>query len=503
MGKNNSVNENQKKDKKIDDIISENKNLKDENEKLQGNIKKLRELEKKLKDRIKDLEAKLKSILHPVAQTLSTPSSKVFPKSNRPPKGSRPRGAPKGHRGASLKIPERVDDTIVHSPETCPFCGCNQLGKESEGWSQTTLDFQPAPISVIKHVYKRKWCPRCKKKVSVKSSETLPRRNYGPNIATTIGFFEKLGIPLRTIQLILKTLYGIIISIPGLKSLSNLLAGSIEPEYQELRKEVKTTSPVYADETGFRIDGINNWCWDFVWNEGVVYVIHPSRGKTVPLEVLGNDYNGLLGRDGWYAYDSVGGKHQLCYVHTNRKLAQVEVKRGVDDRGFLKPTTVKFRKRGRPSKDLREFLIFADQLRAIMRDAVLFTEREPEPTQSERLEMYEAFLDRLDELTDTHWDDTDTVRICKHVRKHRDHFFTFVIHPEIRWENNTAERGIRKVATIRNNSGGRRSRKGADALQALLSVFETWRMRGLDVYNEAKKALLRSVGRLFKSDVVA
>jgi transposase len=496
MRKNDSVNENQKRDKNSDRNPSENEQLREE-------IKKLREENKKLKDRIKELEAKLQNTLPFVGQTLSTPSSKLFPKSNRPPKGSRPKGAPKGHRGASLKIPEEVDDTIVHSPEICPICGCDQLGIESEGWNQTVFDFQPAPIRIVKHIYKRRWCPRCKKKVSIKSSETLPQRNYGPNIATTVGFFEKLGISLRTIQLILKTLYGIVISIPELKELSNLVARSIEPEYQELQKEVKTASPVYTDETGFRIDGINNWCWDFVWDDGIVYVIHPSRGKTVPIEVLGKDFQGLLGRDGWYAYDSVGGKHQLCYVHTNRKLAQVEVKRGVDDRGFLKSTPVKFRKKGRPSKGLREFLTFADQLRTIMRDAILFTERDPEPTPNERFEMYDKLLARVNELTAKDWNDADTVRICKHVRKHRDHFFTFVIHPEIKWENNTAERGIRKVATIRNNSGGRRSRKGADALQALLSVFETWRKRGLDVYNEAKVALLRSVGRSLKSDIVA
>ena len=169
----------------------------------------------------------------------------------------------------------------------------------------------------------------------------------------------------------------------------------------------------------------------------------------------------------------------------------------------MKLTAIKFRKRGRPSKNFREFLTFADQLRAIMRDAVLFTECDPKPTSKERLEMYEALLKRLDELIGKDWNDTDAVRISKHVRKHRNHLFTFVIHPEIKWENNTAERGIRKVATIRNNSGGRRSRKGADALQALLSVFETWRMRGVVVYNEAKKALLRYVGRDLKQNIMA
>ena len=223
----------------------------------------------------------------------------------------------------------------------------------------------------------------------------------------------------------------------------------------------------------------------------------------MPLEVLGEDFKGLLGRDGWAAYDAVGGKHQLCYIHVNRNLATVEVRRGVVDRGFLEPTPVRFRKRGRPTNALKEFLRFANLLRTIMRDAVEFSEREPAPTTEERREMHGMLLQRLDEFIAEDWTDADAVRICKHVVRHRDHFFTFIVHPEIRWENNTAERGVKKLAPIRNNSGGRRSREGADTLQALLSVFETWRRRGLDVYEEARSMLLRSVGRSSNDTVSA
>jgi len=498
------VNNEQKRDKEIDKVVSENERLKDENKNLRGENKKLKKVQeenKKLKDRIKDLKIQLSKAKSNPTQSLSTPSSKVFPKSSRPPKGSRPRGAPKGHRGASLKIPDHVDDEVIRSPETCPLCGCDELGKESKGWTQTTWDIQPTPIRVVKYVYKRRWCPKCKKKVSVRCSETLPHRNYGPNIATVSGFFEKLGIPLGKIQLILKTLFFCDISIPAIMNLSNLVGKAIEPEYQKLKAEVKTAPAVNADETGFRVDGINNWCWDFVWDDGVVYVIHRFRGSTVPLEVLGKDFQGCLGHDGWRAYNSIGGHHQLDYIHANRKLAQVEVKRGVEDRGFLKPAPIKFRKRGRPLNSLKEFLRFAERLREIMRDAVKFSEREPSPIPDERQEMYDSLLQRLDDLVDGPWNDADVVRLCKYM--HRDRMFTFIIHPEISWENNAAERAVRVVANIRNNTGGRRSRKGADALQAMLSVFETWRIQGLDVYNEAKTALLRSVRKIPKEVVVA
>ena len=130
-----------------------------------------------------------------------------------------------------------------------------------------------------------------------------------------------------------------------------------------------------------------------------------------------------------------------------------------------------------------------------------FSEREPSPTPDERQEMHSKLLKRLDELVTGSWNDADVIRICKYVNRER--MFTFIHHPEISWENNAAERGIRVVAGIRNNTGGRRTRKGANALQATLSVFETWKKRELDVYNEAKTALLRVVGRLPKDNVVA
>ena len=485
----------QKKDKEFDKLILENERLRDEKKRLQETIK-------KLKDRIEDLEIELKSAKHAAHKSLSTPSSKVFPKSNRPPKGTRPRGAPKGHRGASLKIPDEIDDEKVHIPETCPICGCHELGEtEYEGWDQNVFDIPPPRIRVVRHKYILKWCPKCKKKVSMRSGETLPHRNYGPNIATITAFFEKLGIPLRKIQLIIKTLFGREISVPELKDLSNLVGKGVEPEYQKLKEEVRTAPGVNADETGFRIDGINNWCFDFVWKDGVVYVIHRSRGQTVPNEILGEDFDGCIGHDGWSAYNSVGGNHQLDYVHVNRKLQQVEVKRGVKDRGFLKPNPVKFRNRGRPSKGVLEFLRFADKLRTIMRDAVKFTEREPEPTPGKRQEMYDTLLKRLDELKAGSWTDPDVIRICKYVD--REQMFTFAIHPEISWENNAAERAVRVIASIRNNTGGRRTRKGADSLQALLSVFETWRKRGLDVYKEAKATLIQHVGTVSKADAMA
>lgn len=455
-----------------------------------------------LKARISKLEAELENIRKSQGQSLSTPSLKQFPKSTRLKRGSRPRGAPKGHRGASLQIPVEVDEVKIHSPEVCPRCGCKELGKETNGWENTTFDFNPMPLHLTRHVNKRRWCPQCRKKVSLQNTETLPNRNYGPNIATFSAHLQALGIPLGKIQLIIENLFRHRISRSTLMDLGNLVGSILRSEYGNLSRELKMALAVNGDETSFRIDGKLNWAWTFVWENGVIYVIDPSRGKSVPLDVLGEDFEGCLGHDGWAAYNLVGGFHQTGYIHLNRNIAQVELNRGVEDRGFLKPTPVKFRKRGRPPDCLLEYLNFADQIRTVMRDAVAFTERAVPRSSDERQRMYDQLLKRLDKLVAKKWNDKDTVRFCKRLDRIRGDMFTFVVHPEISWNNNIAERAVRAVATIRNNSGGRRTRVGAVTLETILSIFETWKMRGLNVFQEARSALIRGQSDLHQGETM-
>ena len=473
-------------------VKREYKKLKEDNKELTEENIDLKEEKKKLLERIKELEKELQQHhLNRKAAELATPSSKQFPKSNRPPKGSRPRGAPKGHKGKSLKVPKEVNRIVVHSPEKCPFCNSRNLGKESEGWTQTVWDIKPLPIIITAHVFKRRWCPNCRKKVSKKTDETLPRRNYGPNIAGFVSFLSEMGLPLPKIQLLIQTLYNHTISQPELMELCNLVGDALQPEYQQLLDDLRSASAVNGDETSFRVDGKNKWCWVFVWEDGVLYVIHDSRGQACPTEVLGKDYRGALGRDGWKAYNVIDCEQQLDYIHVNRNFQKAEIKRGVKDRGFLREEDPKFTKKGRPSKKLKELVRFIDQMRSIMRDAVMFIERDPPPDEVERFWMYEQLMDRFDTVMSEMWTDCDVLRLREFLLDHRAHYFTFVIFPEIRWENNSAERAVRKVATIRNNSGGRRSRRGADTLQTLLSVFESWKKRGKNAFEEVRASLSR------------
>jgi hypothetical protein len=91
--------------------------------------------------------------------------------------------------------------------------------------------------------------------------------------------------------------------------------------------------------------GKNHWLWAFVEKWSVVYEVAKSRGKDVPLDVLG-DSGGTAVSDSWPAWNHVGRKRQRRLVHY-----LWEVK-----------DTLKYKSPG------EEFFPFAKKLKRMLRD---------------------------------------------------------------------------------------------------------------------------------------
>ena len=58
-------------------------------------------------------------------------------------------------------------------------------------------------------------------------------------------------------------------------------------DYVAIQVLIQEAKAVYADETGWRMDGRNWWLWVFATTTGTQYVIEDTRGKGVPEKVLG------------------------------------------------------------------------------------------------------------------------------------------------------------------------------------------------------------------------
>ncbi len=103
------------------------------------------------------------------------------------------------------------------------------------------------------------------------------------------------------------------------------LAKSAEPSYEKLVDNVRGSEVVYPDETGWRIGGQSAWLWVFVTQEQTVYRIAKGRGYAEASGVLGEDYSGLIGSDGWAPYRRFSqATRQACLAHLLRRCREMQ-----------------------------------------------------------------------------------------------------------------------------------------------------------------------------------
>jgi len=66
------------------------------------------------------------------------------------------------------------------------------------------------------------------------------------------------------------------------------------------------------------------------------------------------------------------------------------------------------------------------------------------------------------------------------IKRHWDEWFTFLTHPEVKPDNNDAERALRPIVVHRKVSGGARSDWGAKLVAQMFSLLETVCLQGGD-----------------------
>jgi hypothetical protein len=211
---------------------------------------------------------------------------------------------------------------------------------------------------------------------------------------------------------------------------------------------------VHADETGWRIGTLSAWLWVFTNHEVTVYDIRANRSSDVVIDILGEQFKGILATDGFLAYDERRLKDwlkQKCVGHLLGDLKDM-----------------------RESKTGRA-LQFARQMTALLQDALRLKTEKPnlDPfTFANRARSLETRLDTL--IADRrHFTDPDNARFAKRLRKHRPHLLRFLYVDGLDATNNQAERMIRPAVITRKTNGCNRTKSGAETHAILASVLVT------------------------------
>ena len=303
-------------------------------------------------------------------------------------------------------------------------------------------------------------------------------------VASWVVYQRMLGLSIGKIQSSLYETYEITMSEATILKLEKWVADTLKEDYEKLHEEIVKAAAVNADETGFRIDGKNSWLWVFTSTMASYYRVAPTRGHTVPEETP-EGFNGVLGRDAWKPYDKVKcSGHQLDLLHVNRWLERAEIKHRINPRTLLTSKPAKITKPGRPPE---KFLELVNGIRSILKRAIEYTGNDPPSSAKERETARKEFQEEMKTLLDRKWTDKDAIRISKELRKRHDMLFTFMEFDGVKWHNNDAERAIRQGVLHRKISGGRRTWKGAEVFEVILSVYETSKKRGQRFMGMIKK----------------
>lgn len=404
---------------------------------------KVSDLTKKLKEkdcRIAELEAKLTDKEAQRKELLSY----LYKPGRKDDLDKKPMGKKPGAKGFHRPKPKSEDITErrTYTLTACPGCK-GPVGDVVDSVTKYEEDITLVPRKTVKEItITRHWCPKCE--TYVKSPDVPPISRIG---LKTLGYIlyarYRLRLPLDKIKESLSDLHGLKISEGEIVAKLQEAEIMFGQDYEAIKELIRQAKVVYADETGWRMDGQNWWLWAFVTERGVQYILEDTRGKGVPEKALGDKADRIIVSDGYTAYKNLPGDKQQCWIHLLR------------------------------SAKLHAPVMY--QKLAILYHMLLI-ELEKPPNQRNKA----RFTDTLAKIYHQKSRDIEGQRVQARIKRDQKALLTCLDYEGVLPENNTAERAIRPQVVMRKIFGGSRSLDGAGAHAVNTSVIETMRKQNPD-----------------------
>jgi transposase len=390
----------------------------------------------------------------------AAPFSKGEPKAQPRPPGRKP-GSQYG-RQATRPVPPRVDQTVVVG---CPlFCRrCGGTVRLVDKASQYVVDLPPIRPKTTEYVVHYGCCQSCGRRVQGRHPEQISQAlgvgavQIGAGVLALAAYLNKAGgLSYEKIAGLLEQMLGLRVARATLCRGLKRLAHKAEATYDGLIGRIRGSPVVYPDETGWKVGGHSAWLWAFTNRQQTVYTIEAGRGYGEAASVLGEDYDGVIGADGWAPYRLFEhARLQTCLAHLQRRC-----------REMLATAT-------------RGAVRFPRAVKALLSDAVSVRDRRDDGTLSiHGLSVARGLLrGRLERLLAGHLTHPDNRRLAKHLRRYQQAVFLFLERPDVEATNWPAEHAIRPAVVTRKACGGNRTRSGAMTQATLMSILRTCRQQ--------------------------
>lgn len=279
--------------------------------------------------RIEELERKLAAAMKNSSNSSKPPSSDIVkPIRPRKPAGKRKKGGQRGHQRITRPAiaEDELDWLTQYSFEQCPCCGGPVTTDTENPVSRVQQIEIVSRTETTEHQSLASHCAACNKTHVCKIPPEVRKAGLcGVELSSIIGFLKgACHASLATIRKYLRDVYDLKLSRGLLAKVIAKISEAIGPLYEDLFGNLKIQRILNVDETGHRDSGKRMWTWCFRGAGFTVFRIDASRGSGVLLDVLGEEFDGIIGCDYFSAYHKYRGltdcSIQFCFAHLIREL---------------------------------------------------------------------------------------------------------------------------------------------------------------------------------------
>ncbi|MCM1984609.1 IS66 family transposase [Lyngbya confervoides] len=420
---------------------------------------------------IEQLKETLKKLTNRNSRNSSQPpSADAHKKPGKAIKRRKKKQGPKyGHPGTTRNGFERIDQCIELGLELCPVCGKPLAQVDDAPLRRHQIaELVSQPVEVTEYVRPAYQCPECDWKgyaeLPVGCREDF---SYGGMLSSVVGWLGYGGhLSWLKQRYLVETVFGIPLSQGSLAKMHQWFCESLYPSYERWWQYIQSPGVRCVDETSYRLDGVNYWMWVATSETVCVLFLAPTRSSKEVKSLLGDDFSGILSSDCWSAYGLQEAAYkQKCLAHIERELVSLASSRFAANRYFAQQVFIILHSARQAYQQYHDGEISWSQLATF------------------RVVVEAELAHVLDHPLERRWP-TDAQKLAQRFERHWDEWFTFLSHPEVKPDNNDAERALRPVVVHRKVSGGARSHWGGQLVAMMFSFLETMRLQGKNAVQE-------------------
>jgi len=360
---------------------------------------------------------------------------------------------------------DQIDHRQPYPLDACPDCGGVLKFIPDAGRVVQQVEMAKKPVIITEHTGLCYWCEHCQRfHYAPLPPEVEKGQLFGPQLTAVVAYMKGVcHCSFSTIRNYLRDIVGITISRGQLSKLVQKASAALEQAYNELLEHLPQQARLNVDETGHKENKKRFWTWCFRTELCTLFKIADTRGSRVLIEVLGDDFAGVIGCDYFSAYRKYMGECdilvQFCLAHLIRELKYLA---GLADKATA---------------------AYGQKLLDAMCEMFHIFHKAEELAASD---FAKAMEERRNTFLDIALNDVPESRpaqnLANRFRKHGEAYFRFITTPGIEPTNNLAEQAIRFVVIDRYITQGTRSERGRAWCERIWTVLATCASQGRNAF---------------------